>query len=151
MHEVNLNSHWYRDRYRSYVIYVSDHVYLITRQPMAGCTCDLCRGFRSNEGGHPYNLHEDMLYVCVMDKEYNPNTFPQSVLDRWNSLKKGYVGLECMAQEYAMISHKITTCVVGGEDNHPAQNPLPDAHASSPNMSKSHRRRVRCAISDSGA
>ena len=56
-----------------------------------------------------------------------------------------------MEQEYALMSHKITACVVDGEYVHPTHNQLPNAHASSPKMSKSQRHMARRAISDSGA
>ena len=46
VHGVNLNSHWYRDTYRSNIMYVLGHLCLNTRQPMPRCTCDLFRGFR---------------------------------------------------------------------------------------------------------
>ena len=77
-----------------------------------------------------------MLYVRVMDEVHDPNTSPHSILDHWNSLEKGYGSPKCMRQEYALMSHKITACVVDVEDIHPKHNPLPDAHATSPKMSK---------------
>ena len=37
-------SNWYRDRYRSNVMYESGHVCLTTRQRITWCTCRLCKG-----------------------------------------------------------------------------------------------------------
>ena len=71
--DVQLNSRWYRDRYRSNFMYLSGHVCLTSREPMTRCTCPLFRGFRSNGGGHFYNMTERMLYERGMEDEYDPD------------------------------------------------------------------------------
>ena len=106
---------------------------------MTRCTCDLCRGFRLNGGGYHYITHAEMLYVRVMNEDYDPNNSPHSILDRWISLERGYGGPECMGQEYALMTHKNTACVVNGEDIHPSHNPLSNANATSPKLSKSQK------------
>ena len=49
------------------------------------------------------------------------------------------------------MTHKITAYVVDDEDIHPTHNPFSNAHAMSPELSKSKKRRARRTISDSGA
>ena len=118
---------------------------------MTRCTCPLCRGFRSNGGGHFYNMTERMLYARVVEDDNDPDKSLPSVLRNWIRLEGEYGGPESLGQEYALITHKGTACIVDGEDIHPTHNLLPNAQNTSPILSMSRKRRRRRAISDSGA
>ena len=47
---------------------------------------------------------------------------PTFIFDQWNSSESRYGGLECMAQEYTLMSQNITASVVDGKEIHPTIN-----------------------------
>ena len=82
-------------------------------------------------------MTECMLYARVMEDDNDPDKSLLSVLKNWIRLEGEYGGPESLGQEYALIAHKGTACIVDGEDIHPTHNPLPNAQTTSPISSMS--------------